>query len=82
MIAAEAELNEEEEDEPEDLATLANMGLDAAEEDWYTQVEEPEPVTKKVSKPTRVAKQEPGVQEEPEDCVSVQHFFFVMIYCV
>ena len=74
MIAAEAELNEEEEDEPEDLGTLANMGLDAAEEDWYTQVEEPEPVTK-VSKPTRVAKQEPGVQEEPEDCVSVQHCF-------
>lgn len=65
-LAAEAELNEEEEDEPEDLATLANMGMDAAEEDWYTQVEEPEPVTK-VSKPTRVAKQEPGVQEEPED---------------
>ena len=58
-LAAEAELNEEEDDdEPEDLATLANMGMDAAEEDWCTQVEEPEPVTKKVSKPTRVAKQE------------------------
>ena len=44
MIAAEAELNEEEEDEPEDLATLANMVMDAAEEDWYTQVEEPRAV--------------------------------------
>ena len=32
MIAAEAELNEEEEDDdPEDLATLANMGMNAAE---------------------------------------------------